>query len=189
MTKDLQKVTKLLDEKEAKRAERVAKAQADLKLNQDKLATLRDGLEKAESGEQFKTILSDIRDYEAVVEYDKKLVRDAESSILSEDEYKSVAATLRKNYEDIQSDKVSVIDADIAKLLEDLSAYHVEIEDLNMIANRVNSYHKNSQSQPLSFNAGMITNKSKNSIVAKNIFDMYQRLKALQFAGQDFGVK
>lgn len=186
MTKDLQKVNKLLDEKEAKRKDRVSKAETDLKLNQDKLSTLRASLEKAESGEQFKTILSDIRDYEAVVEYDKKLVRDAESSILSEDEYKSVAATLRKNYEDIQTDKMSIIDADIAKLLEDMSAYHVEIEDLNSVAARVNSYHK---SNPITFNPGMITAKSKRSTVAKNFFDVYYRLKALQINGQNFGVK
>lgn len=187
MTKDLQKLIKLLDEKETKRADRVSKAEADLKLNQDKLSTLRANLEKAESGEQFKTILSDIRDYEAVVEYDKKLVRDAESSILSEDEYKSVAATLRKSCEDIQSDSISVIDADIAKLMADLYAYTRDIEELNKLATRVNSYCKNSQ--PLMFNPGMITTKSKNSTVAKNIFDVYFRLRALQIAGQDFGVK
>lgn len=187
MNKDLQKLNKLLDEKEAKKKERVIKAEADLKLNQEKLSTLRANLEKAENGEEFKTILSDIRDYEAVVEYDKKLIRDAESPNMSADEYKNVTATLRKSYDDIQSDKVSVIDADIAKLLEDLSAYNKDIEELNRSAARVNLCFRTAQ--PLSFTAQTITSKSKNSIVMKNVIDMYFRLKALQIGGNDFGVK
>ena len=147
MNKEIKRVSGILDEKKAHRDEVIAKARADLKATNEKLSVLRKELDKAEDSEQFKTILHDVKDNEAVLEFCEKRLHEAESESLSDTEYKEIIYEVSTAYKAIKEEHMKSINGAIDKLLKLLDVYDNEVSELNDIIDRAGELHQTNFSE------------------------------------------
>ena len=142
MNKEIKKAYSFIEEKENRRNQNIAKAEADLKSCKEKLYSLNTALEKADNAETYKSLLQDIRDYEATKEFCEKKLSEAKAPVLSPEEHSQLVKVIRSSFADYQKDQRSVIFAEIEKLVNLLYAYDSEVTDLNNLIIKVNSLYK-----------------------------------------------
>lgn len=150
MNKEIKRVSEVLAERKAERDEVIAKARADLKATSDTLTSLRASLENADGAEQYKTILHDIKDNEAVLEFCEKRLHEAENTALSDAEYSDVINEVRTAFKAIKDEHAKVINSAIDKLLKLLEVYDNEVSELNDIVDRAGELHKSSFNETIS---------------------------------------
>lgn len=138
-TKEITKVNALLDQKEKTKAETVAKLEKELQDSHSKLAALKEQLSKSDSAEQYKSLLQEIRDYEAVIEFcEHKLIK-AKTETLTGEEYTTLKGSVTSAFEAIKKEQGAAINAEIDKLVSMLEAYDKDVTELNALSVRINS--------------------------------------------------
>lgn len=157
MNKELKKISSMLSEKETKKNETIARSEAEYKETETKLADLHTKLENAENAEQYKTLLADIRDNEAVLAFCSKKLEEARNKTLTSSEYNAIADEAIKAFGAIQAESRPAIIAEIEKLEKLLSVYDSEVMELNRILRRASELC--GTSAPMTLNAQTITAK------------------------------
>lgn len=139
MSKEVKKAIALLDEKEIQTRELIAKAEADLNATNAKLSDLRARLNNADSADQYKELIHEIRDNEAVLSFCEKRIKSLKESTLTPDEYKIILAEITRSFGDVQVEYFKQVKTEVDKLLKILSSYDNEVAELNSALSRVNS--------------------------------------------------
>ena len=136
MNKEIKKTVALLDEKEKKYAETVAKADREITKAREKLAALNSQLEKADSAEAYKTLLQDIRDYEAVIKFLEKQKADIETATITREEYAQIVSVVNSAFNSVKTEKGELIKAEIDKLTVLFDDYDADVAELNKVLKR-----------------------------------------------------
>lgn len=136
MNKEIKKTVALLDEKEKKYAETVAKADREITKAREKLAVLKSALEKADSADTYKTLLQDIRDYEAVITFLEKQKADIEAAAITREEYAQIVNVVNSAFNAVKTEHGELIKAEIEKLTSLLDVYDADVAELNKVLNR-----------------------------------------------------
>lgn len=135
MNKEIKKAGAILTEKETKRAAAISKARAELAEAREKLSAINSQIEKADGAEKFKELLSEKRDFEAVVTFCEKKLSEAEEALTSQ-EYNAIVRDVKAAFDTIQETEGKQILAEVEKLEELLQAYDNDITELNGILKR-----------------------------------------------------
>jgi len=136
MNKEIKKTVALLDEKEKKNAETILKADREITKAREKLAALNSDLEKADNADTYKTLLQDIRDYEAVIKFLEKQRSEAESAILNREEYAQIVSTVNAAFASVKSEQGEMIKAEIDKLTVLFDTFDNDVSELNRLLKR-----------------------------------------------------
>ena len=180
MNKEIKKVTALLDERENKKKTSLAKAEAELKECGEKLTALNSAIEKADNAEDYKRLLQEIRDYEAVMKFCEKRITEIKSSTLSPEEYSKLKSTVKDSFDSLQNEQASIIFAEIDKLNKLLSDYDSEVDELNQVLSR--ACKVSGASSPLILNSQTIVNKNGDpQSYYRTYIDTYYKVKTLHF--------
>ena len=143
MNKEIKKASSLLNEMETKRTATIAKAEAELKATDEKLKALRAALDKADSAEQYKTLLAEIRDNEAVKKFCGKKVAEAKANIMTAEEYKAITSECKKYYDSLKADTEKALLEEIEKMNKLISAADAEIAEMNEILKKATALNNN----------------------------------------------
>ena len=136
MNKELKKAAALLEEKEKARAAIIAKAEKELKETQKVLNDLNTKLANAESAEEYKKLLAEIRDNEAVKAFCVSRLETAKAAALKHDEYLAIRAELTNAFNSIQAEQGAILGAEIAKLQTAFNNYDSQVQELNALLSK-----------------------------------------------------
>lgn len=136
MSKEIKKAAAMLAEKENAKAQRLAKLENDRKTTGEKLASLQAALEKAADAEEYKSLLSDIRDNEAVMQFCNKKIGETQAEGLTDAEYFSIEAEARAAFEAIKKAQGKAINEEINKLNDLLTAFDADTAEINALLSR-----------------------------------------------------
>ena len=115
MNKDVKKALAVVEEKETKNRESISRCSAELEANRNKLVELKAQLKGADNADQYKDLLREIRDTEAVIEFLEARLKEYSAGLTPDERNKLV------------------------KLMND---YDNEVAELNAILNsKVNPYN------------------------------------------------
>ena len=178
MNKDIKKASSLLEEKETKRKAVIAKTEAELKATNDKLTALHSALEKADNAEQYKTLLAEIRDNEAVKKFCEKKVAEAKSNILTSEEYKTITSECKKSYDSIKAETEKALFEEFEKIDKLISVADAEISELNEVLKKATTLNNNKAPMILS-----TRNIGSSSYEIRQHIDIYFRMKAAKEVG------
>ena len=142
MSKEVKKVYSLIEEKKKMRDQLIIKIEAELKTCNEKLTALNTALEKSESAEQYKSLLQEIRDYEATKEFLEKKLNEARAYLLSSEDCNNIVKAINSSFVELQKEQRDIIVAEIDKLMKLLFAYDSEVAELNKLVTEVNSITK-----------------------------------------------
>lgn len=131
MNKEIKKAAAVLEEKEKTRAAAIAKAEQELKETSATLTALNARLNAAQDAAEYKTLLAEIRDNEAVLSFCEKKAKEAKAQALTPAEYGEIKSTIKKSFEAIQAEQGKAINAAIENLEKVLSAYDADVTELN----------------------------------------------------------
>lgn len=134
MSKESQKLVKILDEKEAKQKARIEKAKIELIETQNELAKKRAQLDNAENKDEFTEIYSEVQKLEAVEKFCQSRLNDTgNNAVLSDQEAKDIRKTVRELYDKVMSDQKPVIMSKIDDLMKTIQTATDDITELNNI--------------------------------------------------------
>lgn len=173
MSKELKKTLSLINEKEALNREILSKVTVEIESTEAKLQSLKAELDSAESSDQYKELMKEIRDYEDVLKFCKKKKAVAESNTLTDAEYKAVLAELKKARDSMKMECKKQLIADVEKLTSTLSMWDLFVTESNGVAARINGLSGGRQN--LLQNAQTIAD---GDYVLLGYVDTFYRLKA-----------
>jgi len=133
MNKEIKKAAALLTDKENKKAQLLAKLETDYKAEGAKLAKLQERLNAAADAEEYKNLLSDIRDSEAVLQFCKKKIAETSAQGLTDAEYHAIANEAKAAFDAIKKTQGAEINAQIEKLNELLTAFDADTAEINAL--------------------------------------------------------
>lgn len=177
MNKEIKKAAALLQEKETKRAESLAKIDAEIKSTRETIEIISGKLENAEDAEQFKRLLSDKRDNEAALEFFEQKRAEASTATLTADEYKAIKATCKKSFEDMRAATETEIKAEIEKINKLIIAFNDNTDELNEVSRKAANLTGNNM--PLLFDCKTLSGDFQ----IKEFLYAYFRMKAAQARG------
>lgn len=184
-SKEITKAAALLDQKEKTKAETVAKLEKELQESHSKLSALKEQLSKSDSAEQYKTLLQEIRDYEAVIDFcEHKLIK-AKTETLTGEEYATLNGSVMSAFNAIKKEQGAAINAEIEKLVSMLEAYDKDVTELNTLFTRINSLSNRNQSIT-TLNAQTISETKPDY---RYFIDAYYRYKTVVYIQKKNGVK
>ena len=150
MTKETKKAAELLIKKENEKAAAIAKAEKEITETKARLENLKAQLSKGETAEEYKRILSEIRDNEAVIMFFEKKKAEAEQQTLTPAEYMSITREVKAAAEKLRAEYAASISAEVEKLTNLLTAYDTEITEFNKVLDKAAKLHKVSNPMILS---------------------------------------
>lgn len=133
MKKTLEEVKTIIIEREQKRRETLAVIDAELTATKNKVNELRASLQNSRTAEEYKTIIHDIRDNEAVIVFFEGKRKEAEKTALTKEEYSHITKEVKEAFEAVKADRTKVIYSSIDKLVKELAAYFKDVDELNGI--------------------------------------------------------
>lgn len=133
MFKDVKKVSAILAEKEKDQRAEIEKAEKDLADTLNQLAELKASLEKASTPEEYKTVLHDIRDTEAVQAFCENRVTIAMESVLSNEEYNEIVSEVGATFSDVLDYYSKLIFPEVDKLIKIMDDYEKDVAELNTV--------------------------------------------------------
>lgn len=131
MNKEIKKAAAVLEEKEKTRAAAIAKAENELKETSATLTALNEKLNAAQDAAEYKTLLAEIRDNEAVLSFCEKKAKEAKAQALTPAEYGEIKTTIKQSYDAIQAEQSKAIRAAIENFEKVMNTYDAEIAELN----------------------------------------------------------
>ena len=142
MNKDVKKAVAMVEEKEGRRREKLAKAEAEAADTREKLKTLEEAMTTAESAEQYKDLLKEKRDLEAVLEFCDKRIKEAKGETITPEEYKAVMMETQKAFKAVREEKRAAIREELNKLLKLYYSYDEEVGELNKVNQKIANLHR-----------------------------------------------
>lgn len=158
MNKDVKKLMGKIEEKEGRRREKLSKAEAEASATRDKLEQLEAAMTAAESAEQYKELLKEKRDLEAVLEFCEKRIKEAKGENITPEEYKAAMMETQKAFTALKEDKRAAIREEATKLMNLYYSYDTEVAELNKINQKIATLHR---VNPNVFNAGTISGEDE----------------------------
>lgn len=132
MNKEVQKIQKTLNEKEAQRTARVEKARAELKETQEELSKLRASLTTAANRAEFTSIYSEVQKLEAVEKFCETRLKETDSeAIVTAEECEKIKKDIQSAYDKILTDTKPGVLAKIDELISAIQAPADDITELN----------------------------------------------------------
>ena len=127
----------------------------------------------AESAEQYKELLKERRDLEAVLEFCDKRIKEIQKERLSPEAYKAATMEIQKAFTSLKEENRAAIRSELDKLLELFRSYDDEVTELNKINTRLaNLNHGNAPvCEPQTI--------AEEDRELKQFLDVFYRLKAL----------
>ena len=150
MNKEVKKAADLMSKKEAEKAAAIAKIDKELNATRARLEDLKAKLSAGETAEEYKKMLADIRDNEAVIAFFEQKRKEAEAQGLTPAEYMSITREVKAAAAKIQAEQRNALLAEIEKLTSLLTAYDEDITELNAILVKAAQLHK---CNPMTVNA------------------------------------
>ena len=154
MNKDVKKAMSLLEEKEGRRREKLKKAEEETAETREKLHNIEVAMTSAENAEQYKELLKEKRDLEAVLEFCEKRVKEAKNDAITPEEYKAVIMETQKAFKALQDEKRAAIREEVEKLMKLFNVYDGEVAELNKVTSKLGTLHR--VDNPVIFNARAI---------------------------------
>ena len=142
MNKEVKKAAAILEEKEHQNRELLEKAETELNATREKLSALRANLDGAENAQQYKEILQQVRDEEAILEFCKKRAAEARAKTLSEEDFRSLTQKANEAFDKLKTEQRAAILAETEKLWNLLTAYDADVAELNSVIVRAAQLHK-----------------------------------------------
>ena len=172
MSKEIKKAAAILAEKEKAQAAALAKLETDYKTTGEKLASLQADLDKATDAEEYKRLLSDIRDNEAVIQFCNKKINELKAQgILTDAEYKAIEAEALAAFAAIKKAQSKAINEEINKLNDLLTAFDADTAEINALLLRAAQLKGRN---PLIMNAQTIT---ENTPENRHYIEAFYRVK------------
>lgn len=141
MNKDVKKALAVVEEKETKNRESISRCGAELEANRNKLVELKAQLKGADNADQYKGLLREIRDTEAVIEFLEARLKEY-SAGLTPDERNKLVTEIKKAFAGARAEYFKTIAPEIDKLVKLMNDYDQEVAELNAILNsKVNPYN------------------------------------------------
>lgn len=134
MNKEIKKAQAILNEKDSTRKEAIAKAEAEKAEVKEKLAVITNALQNAKGAEEYKKMLAEKRDYEAVLEFCDKRIAQAGAVTLSPEDYKSITDTIKAAHDVSKNEHLAAILDECKKLNKLFAAFEADTKELNEIA-------------------------------------------------------
>ena len=178
MNKEIKKASSLLEEKETKKKAVIAKTEAELKAVDDKLTALYSALDKADNAEQYKTLLAEIRDNEAVKKFCEKKVSEAKSTTLTKDEYEAIASNCKNSFNTLKAETEKALSEEFEKINKLLSATDADVIELNEVLRKAALLNNNRT--PMMFSTRTI---GSSSFLIRQYIDLYFRMLAAKEKG------
>lgn len=139
MNKELKKINAMLAEKEKQREEIQANAATNTKELMEAKAALTGMLDSAETPEEYKKLLADLRDTEATIEFCKKKQMQADNAkYLTPAEYKEIKNKLQEIFAETQGEYKQKLDAKIDELIALKKSLEDETDKLNFLLIKAN---------------------------------------------------
>jgi len=183
MNKEIKKAAAILAEKEYKRAQVLAKLESDYKSTGEKLASLQAKLNAAADAEEYKNLLSEIRDNEAVLQFCKKKIAETSAQGLTDAEYHAITAEAGAAFDAIKKAQGAAINAQIEKLNELLTAFDADTAEINALLLKAAQLKGCS---PLIYNAQTISTITSEN---KHYIEAFYRVKNARQMLKSQGVK
>lgn len=142
MNKNVKKAVAMIDEKEGRRREKLAKAEAEAAETRAKLEKLQEAMTAAESAEQYKELLKEKRDLEAVLEFCEKRIKEAKGEYLTPEEYKAAMMETQKAFAALKEEKRAAIREAANNLLSLYYSYDTEAMELNKVIQKIAALHR-----------------------------------------------
>lgn len=144
MSNRIKKATAILEEKRTTQPKLLAKAEKELKECEEKLSGLKSALEVADNAEDYKKLLQEVRDYEAVKAFCEKKLNEINNSSLTNEEFKFIISEVNKAFASLKKEKLEVINAEIEKLSKLIAEYDSEVDEYNALLKEAYKLHKSS---------------------------------------------
>lgn len=176
MGKKNEKTTTLLQAKEAERAAAIAKAEKELNDTCAKYEAAKMQLEAANDAEEYKRLLQEVRDLEAVKAFCEKKANEARAVSLSADDYKEIVKNARESFEAIKAEQGAAILKEIEKLNNMLAEFDNDVTGINFTLLQAANLAGRS---PITLNAQEIVTDNG---VASVYMQSFYRLKGLNAA-------
>lgn len=178
MNKDVKKTVAILEDREAKNAEVLGKARAELDATSAKLKALREEIDNAQDANQYTELLHEIRDTEAVLQFCEKRVKQAESNTLTAEEYKNIVSEAQDSFKAVKADAKKSVKAEVDKLVKILTDYDNQVAELNDLLQRAGVLNRTA---PVILNPQTITSISSDPNDPYHLFvASFYKLKALR---------
>lgn len=142
MNKDVKKAMAMIEEKEGRRREKLAKAEAEAAETREKLEQLQEAMATAESSEEYKALLKEKHDMEAVLEFCEKRIKEAKGDIITPEEYKAAMMETQKAFNTLKDEKRAAIREAANKLLNIFYSYDAEVSELNKVIQKIAILHR-----------------------------------------------
>ena len=142
MNKDVKKAVSMIEEKEGRRREKIAKAEAETAATREKLEKLEEAMTIAENAEQYKELLKEKRDLEAVLEFCQKREKEAKGESITPEEYKAAMMETQKAFKALKDEKRAAIREEVDKLMKLFYSYDNEVLELNKVNQTIASLHR-----------------------------------------------
>lgn len=172
MNKDVKKAIAIIEEKEGRRREKLAKAEAEKKDTAEKLENVKEAMAAAENAEDYKRLLQEQRDLEDVLEFCEKRIKEAKGETITPEEYSAVIIEVQKAFNSLKGEKRAAIREEMEKLMKLLYAYDSEVIELNKVCLKAGALR---HVTPLSLDANSIAGDDKE--LREFVFTFY-RLKS-----------
>lgn len=142
MNKDVKKAMSLIEEKEGRRREKLKKAEEETAETREKLHNIEVAMTSAENAEQYKELLKEKRDLEAVLEFCEKRVKEAKNDAITPEEYKAVIMETQKAFKALQDEKREAFREEIDRILKMFYSYDADVSELNKVTARLGILHR-----------------------------------------------
>ena len=183
MNKEIKKAAALLAEKEYKRAQALTKLENDYAITGANLARLQEKLNAAADAEEYKGLLSEIRDNEAVLQFCKKKITETKAQGLTDAEYHAITAEAGAAFDAIKKAQGAAINAQIEKLNELLTAFDADTAELNALLAKAAQLKGCS---PVIYNAQTI---AANTPENRHYIEAFYRVKSARQMLKNQGIK
>lgn len=143
MNKEVKKAMASLDEKSTKNRDLISKTESELNATKEKLASLKSDLNNADGPDQYRAIIREINENEAVISFLENRIRKLNESVLTIDEYRSFELSVNGAFRDLKTDYYKSMVSEIDKLVSIVNAYNAEVDELNKALAKVATMRKN----------------------------------------------
>ena len=183
MNKEVKKAIAIIDEKEGRRREKLAKAEAEKNETSEKLEKVKEAMATAENAEDYKKLLQEKRDLEAIIEFCDKRIKEANGATLPAEEYKAVMMETHKAFNALKNEKRAAIREEIEKLTKLFNSYDTEVEELNRVCQKVATLHR---VNPPTLEANSIAGDDKE--LREFLFAFYRIKSAAAYAAKGMNI-
>ncbi len=175
MNTKIKKAITLIEDRENRSREAVALAEGELTTTKDKLLALRAELNRAESADQYKELLREIHDTEAVLEFCEKRLQTTKNESLTAEEYKNIVLDVKRSYTEIKADHLKSIAIEVEKLFGLIEDYSSEVSALNYVLTRAGSLRSERSPQLLDEKLSIENNDPFDP--SRQVVEVFYRLK------------